>query len=143
MSVAVATIGIMEKRLTLRDVINSVNSVATILTERTDRLDHRFDTLEHRFDGLEHRFGLLEGRFDVFERRFNILQGRFDKMGTNIRILKDKVGRIEAMVYAIQKENEEFHIEMRGIHKTIDRFNERTTRLEIHAGFPVEAAGEE
>jgi predicted nucleic acid-binding Zn-ribbon protein len=132
MPIATVRIECMEKKLTLRDVVDSVDRIAAILTERINALDEKFEA----------KFDLLNARFDMLEKRTASLEYQVRGIKTDIKEIKERTNRSEVTMYAMQKDAETFHSEMRGVHKVIDRFNGRITRLEVHAGFPVEVAEE-
>jgi hypothetical protein len=118
---ATTTIGSMEKDLTLRDVIDNINRIAAVLTERINKIDVKFDS-----------------RFDMLEKRVGSLGYQVRGIKVDTQELKERTARIELTTYHTQKDADAFHGEMRGIHKVIDRFNGRVMRLETHAGFPGE-----
>jgi len=137
---ATATIGSMEKRITLQDVIDNINRIAAVLTERINKIDAKFNSLDARFDGkfdsLEAKF---DSRFDMLEKRVGSLEYHVGGIKIDMQEVKERTARIEFITHQIQKDADAFHGEMRGIHKVIDRFNGRVTRLEMRAGFIAES----
>jgi chromosome segregation ATPase len=126
----------MEKKLILQDVIDSINRIAAVLTERINAVETKSDL---GFSSLEKRAGSLEHRFGRMEADIKTLNAKVDNNAHEIHSIREKTSRTESMVYIIQKDNENFREEMRGIHKVIDRFDGRVTRLEAYAGFPIES----
>jgi hypothetical protein len=116
----ITTIERMEKKITLQNI-------ADLITEKFNMLDGKINGVDQKFDG---KFGILEGKINALDQKFT---RKFNAMD-------QKLDRIEFTVNAIQKDNESIHGELKGIHKVLDKFNGRITRLEIHTGIPVEAA---
>lgn len=68
---------------------------------------------------------------------------KLDALSDKVDSLSTKIDRIDLTTHAIQEDTESIHQEMKGIHKVLDKFDGRVTRLEIHAGFPIETAEEQ
>ena len=124
----------MEKKLALQDIIDSVNHIATALTERINAVEAKVDI---GFTALEKQAGSLERRFGVMEADIQTIDLKIDNNTREIYTAKERFSRIEFILYNVQKDADAFHGKMRGIHKVIDRFDGRVIRLEAHAGFPT------
>jgi archaellum component FlaC len=133
----------MEKKLTLRDVIDNINHIAAVLTERINKVDTKFNSFDAKFNGkfdsLEAKF---DSRFDMLEKRVGSLEYHIGGIKIDMQEIKERTARIELITHHTQKDADAFHGEMRGIHKVIDRFNGRVMRLETHAGFIAKNDGE-
>jgi archaellum component FlaC len=126
----------MEKKLTLQDVVDNINRIAAVLTERINKIDAKFDG---KFDSLEAKF---DSRFDMLEKRVGSLEYHVGGIKMDMQEVKERTARIEFITHHMQKDADAFHNETRGIHKVIDHFNGRVMRLETHAGFIAKSDGE-
>jgi chromosome segregation ATPase len=115
----------MEKRITLQDII--------------DHIDQRFDHMDQRFDSLEKRVGFLEHQSGILQRDVRTLDYKIDDNARETHLIRQKTDRIELMTFTLQKDIEGLSDEMKGVHKVLDQFDGRITRLEIHTGIPIES----
>jgi len=70
----------------------------------------------------------------------NALSGKFDALDRRADSIERRLNRLETTTQEIQKSVEGLQDEMRGIHKVLDRFDWRTTRLEEHLDLQIKGS---
>lgn len=148
------TIGGMEKRLTLQDIIIKLDYVIAVANDgfaatgrRMDNLESRMGALESRMSTIETQMESLEGRtlsleksVDSLERKTQLFDYHIGELESHMRVIDSKVSRIEPIARETRESVENLHQEMRGVHKVLDRFNGRITHIEEQTGLIPKAA---
>lgn len=121
MPFVVTTMRSMERKITLETLAANIADLTSLVSAQGVKLDNLNDKVDAR-----------GGKLDS-------LSAKLDAQGAKIKAQGAKIDRIDLTTQAIQEDVEGIHEEMKGIHKVLDQFDGRTTRLEIHAGFPIES----
>ncbi len=154
--IAAATLGRMEKKVTLEILAGSVEQVAERVDTLTLIVQRGFEHAKERFIAIDGRLETIDGRFEANDRSFDVLgraigsletrvgslETKFDGLETKVdngfRMLKDRIERTELAVYQVQKEIGVFDQEMRTVHKVLDNLDGRLLRVEGHIGLAQE-----
>ena len=58
---------------------------------RLDGMDRRFESMEARLDGMDRRFDAVEARLDGMDKRFEAVEARLDALDTGLRNVRLKL----------------------------------------------------
>ena len=59
----------------------------SLILQKLDGVDRRFESMEARLDGMDRRFESMEARLDGMDRRFDAVEARLDAMDTRLDAL--------------------------------------------------------
>ena len=59
----------------------------SLILQKLDGVDRRFESMEARLDGMDRRFDAVEARLDGMDRRFDAVEARLDAMDTRLDAL--------------------------------------------------------
>ena len=63
----------------------------SLILQKLDGVDRRFESMEARLDGMDRRFDAVEARLDGMDRRFESMEARLDALDTGLRNVRLKL----------------------------------------------------
>lgn len=63
----------------------------SLILQKLDGVDRRFESMEARLDGMDRRFDAVEARLDGMDRRFEAVEARLDALDTGLRNVRLKL----------------------------------------------------
>ena len=63
----------------------------SLILQKLDGVDRRFESMEARLDGMDRRFESMEARLDGMDRRFDAVEARLDALDTGLRNVRLKL----------------------------------------------------
>lgn len=63
----------------------------SLILQKLDGVDRRFESMEARLDGMDRRFDAVEARLDGMDKRFEAVEARLDALDTGLRNVRLKL----------------------------------------------------